>query len=755
MITLNRRHVVLVTLGAAGALIVGWGVLPPRQRLLPGEPLATVPGQVALNGWVKLSTDDTVTVVMSQAEMGQGIHTGLAMLLADEMDADWSKVRLETSNFDKIYNNQAMIVDALPFAPEDHGLGKRVAQHLVRKVIREVPGVIATGGSSSMKDQWLPMRQAGASARRMLLSAAAALWRVPETECTADSGRVHHASGRSASYGELAGRAAGLAVPGDVALKQPSQFKLIGTAVRRLDAAAKLDGSAAFAIDASPPGLLYASIVMCPTLGGSVATLNSAAALALPGVHKAVVLAPIPGGMLSVGATSGGVAVIADTPFQAMRAIDSLVIDWDPGAGAAASTRAINAALTEAIGASGRQVHHENGDVDAAMQAAATRISADYQVPMLAHATMEPQNCTAQFKDGVATLWCATQAPPMARSAVASALKIDERHVQLHIPYLGGGFGRRYFPDVIVQAALLARETGGAPVQLLWTREQDMTHDYYRPAFKCRAQAGLDAQGRLIAWSTQSAGSSLGAPSMFDSSTDGASNMAYRFANARMSHQPSEAPVSLGIWRSVAHSQNGFFTESFIDECAVAAKRDPVEFRADLLRDAPRHLQVLHRAAELAHWGEAPGAAPSGAPLGRGIAIHRAFGSIVAQVADVSVDSSRAIRVHRVICVVDCGTAVNPNLIRQQMESAVVFGLSAALHGEITVKHGQVQQGNFDGYATLRFDECPAIETDIIASAQPPGGIGEAGTPPIAPAVANAVFALTGQRLRSLPLKLA
>ena len=337
MITLNRRHVVLGTLGAAGALIVGWGVLPPRQRLLPGEPLATVPGQVALNGWVKLSTDDTVTVVMSQAEMGQGIHTGLAMLLADEMDADWSKVRLETSNFDKIYNNQAMIVDALPFAPEDHGLGKRVAQHLVRKVIREVPGVIATGGSSSMKDQWLPMRQAGASARRMLLSAAAALWRVPETECTADSGRVHHASGRSASYGELAGRAAGLAVPGDVALKQPSQFKLIGTAVRRLDAAAKLDGSAAFAIDASPPGLLYASIVMCPTLGGSVATLNSAAALALPGVHKAVVLAPIPGGMLSVGATSGGVAVIADTPFQAMRAIDSLVIDWDPGAGAAAS----------------------------------------------------------------------------------------------------------------------------------------------------------------------------------------------------------------------------------------------------------------------------------------------------------------------------------------------------------------------------------------------------------------------------------
>ena len=368
---------------------------------------------------------------------------------------------------------------------------------------------------------------------------------------------------------------------------------------------------------------------------------------------------------------------------------------------------------------------------------------------------MEPMNCTVQFQDGAATVWSGTQAPGFARRAVAKVLGIDPSKVDVRVPYLGGGFGRRYFNDCIVQAAMLARDAGGLPVQLLWPREEDTTHDYYRPAFASRNTAGLDAAGRLTAWQAISSGSSLGAPSLIDMATDGASNTAYDFPNARIAHQRVESAVNTGIWRSVNHSQNAFFTECFMDECAAAAGRDPVEFRAALLRRQPRHLAVLERAARLAGWNQPIPPARDGARQARGIAIHRSFGSIVAQVAEVSVGDDKQIRVHRVVCVVDCGFPVNPNLIRQQMEGGIVFGLSAALHNEITIDKGQVQQSNFNHGLALRIDECPAIETEIIASEESPGGIGETGVPPIAPAVANAVFALTGRRLRRLPLRLA
>jgi isoquinoline 1-oxidoreductase beta subunit len=364
-------------------------------------------------------------------------------------------------------------------------------------------------------------------------------------------------------------------------------------------------------------------------------------------------------------------------------------------------------------------------------------------------------NCTVQFKNGAATVWVGTQAPGLARFAVAKVLGIDASKVDLRVPYLGGGFGRRYFNDCIIQAAALARETGGLPVQLLWSREQDTTHDYYRPAFVSRSKAGFDSRGRLIAWQATSSGSSLGAPSVIDAATDGASNTAYEFPNARIAHQRVESGLPMGIWRSVNHSQNAFFTESFIDECAAAVQRDPVAFRIELLGNQPRHLTVLRRAAALSAWNEPIKPAQDGTPKARGIAIHRSFGSIVAQVAEVSLSADRRIRVHRVVCVVECGLAVNPNLIRQQMEGGIVFGLSAALHNEITIDKGQVQQSNFDDHLALRMDECPTIETDIIASRESPGGVGEAGVPPIAPAVANAVFALTGQRLRRLPLQVS
>jgi isoquinoline 1-oxidoreductase beta subunit len=760
MPNLKRRHFILGGVGAAGALVIGWMAAPVRRRLMPSTPLAAAPGETALNGWVKVSADNTVTVVMSQAEMGQGAHTGLAMLLADEMDADWTQIKLEQSTLDAIYNNQAALINSLPFQPDDHGLVKRTAGHLMGKLMREIPGLLGTGGSSSITDQWLSMREAGASARAMLIAAAAAQWSVPVRECRAETGRVLHSSGRSASFGELAAGAAQLGLPKGVTLKDHAQFKLIGRPVRRIDNAAKLNGSAVFGIDVLPPGLLYASITMCPTLGGKVAKFDAAAAQALPGVRKVIALEPVAGSALMPGTTSGGVAVIADTPFHAMRALPKVAIDWDHGAAANVSSRSLLDELRHTLDTQDGKVHFARGDVAAAMNSAAKVIDAEYRVPFLAHATMEPMNCTVQFKDGAATVWAPTQAAGFANTAVAKALGIKAARVDVKVTYLGGGFGRRYFTDFIVQAALLARETDGAPVQLLWSREQDMTHDYYRPAYLCRCKAGLDPQGKLVAWITTSAGSSLGAPSFLDSSTDGASNTAYVFPNARIAHQPVESAVTSGIWRSVMHSQNAFFTECFIDECAAAAGKDPVAFRAELLNSNPRHLRVLHRAAELARWGQpqgaaADGAAADGAKRARGIAIHRSFGTVVAQVAEVSLTSDKQIRVHRVHCVIDCGVAVNPNLIRQQMEGAIVYGLSAALQGEITIDKGQVQQSNFHDYAPLRIDECPAIEVEIIASDEPPGGVGEPGTPPIAPAVANAVYALTGQRLRSLPLKVA
>lgn len=753
---LKRRHFVLGTAGAVGALVVGWAATPVASRLTGSQPLPAAPGQVALNGWVKVGSDNTVTLMMSQSEMGQGTHTGLSMLLAEEMGASLGQIRLETAGSDAIYNNQAAILDALPFRPGDEGAMKRSTEHVMGKLLRAIPGLSGTGGSSSITDQWVPLREAGASARTMLLGAAAALWQVPAAECRAEAGRVlHQASGRSATFGELAPKAAQQPLPTQVALKKPADFKLIGQPARRMDGAAKLDGSATFGLDVLPPGLLYASIAMCPTTGGRVASFDATAAQKLPGVRKVMALEAVGATLIGTGATPGGVAVIADTPYHAMRAVKALAIEWDHGPAASLSSAEMIERLSQTLRTRPGNARLDDGDVAGAFRSAAKTIEAEYRVPFLAHATMEPMNCTVQFKDGKATVWAPTQAPGFTRGAAAKALGIDADKVELHVTYLGGGFGRRYSTDFVTQAATLARETGGAPVQLFWSREEDMAHDFYRPAYVARCRAGFDAAGALVAWQTVTAGSSMGAPSLMDTATDGAWNTAYAFPNARVAHVPVESAMPTGVWRSVAHSQNGFFVESFIDECAAAAGKDPVAFRAALLAKDERHLRVLRRVAELSNWSQPPAPGPDGAKRARGLAIHRSFGSIVAQVAEVSVSPDRQVRVHRVTCVVDCGVAVNPNLIRQQMEGAIVYGLSAALHGEITVEKGRVQQSNFHDYMPLRMNECPAIEVEIAASGEAPGGVGEPGTPPIAPAVANAVFALTGQRLRSLPLRLA
>ncbi len=764
---LNRRRFFLGSAAVGSALVVGWGLLPPRQRLTGSQPLATAAGQQAFNGWLKIGSDDSVTVMVPKSEMGQGVSTSLAMLLADELDADWSRVRTEHPPVDAIYNNLATVVDGLPFHPDDQGWVKRGAGWMTAKTMREV-GLMATGGSSSVKDLWLPMREAGASARAMLVGAAAAGWGVPAADCRVAKGVVSHGgSGRSARFGELAERAAAQALPRSVGLKSAAEFTLIGQPVRRLEAAAKLDGSARFGIDTLLPGMLYASVVMCPTLGGSVASFDAQAAETLPGVKKVLTVPGQRGG-------SGGVAAVADTPWHAMQAAKAVTVQWDHGPAAALSSADISRQLGQALDAGDGFAYRAVGDAPAAMKQAARTISAEYHAPLLAHATLEPQNCTVRYvagKDGQpgrASVWAPTQVPGLARWVAAKALGLDSGQVEINVTLLGGGFGRRLDVDFIAQAALIARALPGQPVQTCWTREQDQTHDFYRPPCVARYQAGFDAQGQLLAWTARSSGPSVvqqflhrqfGLPGAGPDKTtaEGAFDQAYEWPSARVGHAVVELPVPVGFWRSVGHSHQAFFKESFMDEAAHAAGQDPLAFRLALLRQHPRHSAVLQRAADKSGWGQPLAPAADGAKKARGLALHSSFGSIVAQVVEVSIDPTEPgrIRVHRVVAAIDCGTAVNPGGIRQQMDSAVVFGLSAALFGEITVDRGQVQQGNFHQQPLLRLADCPLIETEILASTEPPEGVGEPGTPPVAPAVANALFTLTGQRLRSLPLRLA
>jgi isoquinoline 1-oxidoreductase beta subunit len=754
---MKRRHFILGSTGVAGALVVGWALLPPRQRLTLSVPLSVTAGQSALNGWVRIGTDDSVVVAMPKSEMGQGTHTGLAMVLADELDADWARVRVEPSPIDAIYFNQATVVDALPFHPDDLGGLKRVAAWMTAKTMREI-GLMVTGGSSSIKDLWLPMRQAGASARAMLVAAAAQAWGVPVAEVSVASGVVSHASGRKARLGEFAAAAAALPVPAEPVLKTPAQFKLIGRPQPRLEASAKGQGRAVFGLDVQPPGLQYASIRMCPTLGGRVASFEAQAAQALPGVKRVLAVPGFNGG-------TAGVALVADTPWHALKALEQVKITWDEAVPAASlsSNQALDK-LAQTLDRDEGFAFYKTGDVEAALKGAARTLTAEYRAPWLAHATLEPQNCTVQFKDGKATVWAPTQVPDLARRAAARALDIPADKVDVQVQLLGGGFGRRLEVDFIAQAAFIARAGEGVPVQTFWTRAEDTAHDFYRPAAVSRFKAGLDASGKLVAWHNVSAGQAItpqiigrlfGLPGAGPDKTtsEGAFDQAYEWPHARIGHAAVDLPMPIGFWRSVGHSHQAFFKESFVDEVAAAAGQDPVAFRAALLQNHPRHLQVLRRVAALAGWGQPLPPAPGGGKRALGVALHQSFGSIVGQVAEVSQGPDKTIRVHRVCCVIDCGTPVAPNLIRQQMEGGIVFGLSAALYGRVTVENGRVQQSNFHDYPVLRIDACPAIETEIIASTAHPEGVGEPGTPPIAPAVANAFFALTGQRLRSLPLQ--
>ena len=749
----SRRRFLLKGLGlgvaGVGALVVGWGVLPPRQRLHGSVPLPVKDGAVALNGWLAVRLDGTVLLAMPRSEMGQGVHTALAMLVAEELDVPLASISLMQAPVDKIFGNLAMLVDGLPFHPDDEGRLKQLAQWTVAKAAREL-GVVVTGGSSSVKDGWQPMREAGACARAMLVAAAAEQWQTPASQCRTENGEVVHADGRRAGYASLAQRASALD-PGAPALKSPADFKLIGKAIARTDTPSKVNGSAVFGIDARRPGMLYAALHLPRRLGDILSSFDAPVALAMPGVKKVLDLTPALGQQRVSCA-----AVVADTWWRAKQAAATLPTQWQAGVQSNLSSADVYADFARLLDSEAGHTYHASGKVDGKQVQAMRHVTAEYRAPFLAHAAMEPVNCTAQVKDGKVHLWVSTQAPGIAVDVAAKVAGVASSDVSIEVLLLGGGFGRRLEVDMVAQAVAIALQCEGAPVQLIWTREQDTAHDMYRPAALARFAARLDAEGRIASWDNKSVSASIthqylqrnfGLPGMGPDKTtaEGEFDMPYEIANQRIAHVIADSSVPVGYWRSVGHSHNAFFKESFIDELAHAGKQDGVAFRRAMLQHHPRHLAVLDAAVAKA------GSAPPG--HAHGVALHQSFGSIVAQVAQVALENGE-IRVHRVVCAIDCGLAVNPNIIAQQMESSVLFGLSAALGGEITFKDGKVEQGNFHDYPVLRMGQAPHVETIIIASAAHPEGVGEPGTPPIAPAVANALFILTGKRLRSLPLRL-
>ncbi|MCC2958952.1 molybdopterin-dependent oxidoreductase [Massilia sp. IC2-278] len=750
----SRRRFLLGGLLGSGALLVGWGMQAPRQRLHTSVPLPVEKGVVALNGWVALHPDGTVSVVVPRSEMGQGVHTALPMLVAEELDMPLARVDIAPAPIDKIFGNLAVLRENLPFHPDERGNVKDGVQWMLSKVGREL-GIMFTGGSTSVKDAWAPMREAGAVARAMLVKAAAEDWKSPVAHCRTEDGYVIHRDGRRAAYASLAARAAEVGAgidASDVKLKEPRAFRLIGKPVPRRDTPGKVDGSARFGIDARPEGMLYAAVKMSPVIGGTVASFDAAAVTGMAGVTGVVDFSSSLGAFSGAGA---GVAVVARSWWQAKQAAAGLPVTWNEGAHARLSSEAIYRGLAESLDNESGYAYFESGTQD--VRGVARTVSAEYRAPFLAHATMEPVNCTAQVANGKVRLWASTQVPSIAVDVAAKVAGVAREDVAIEVMLLGGGFGRRLEGDMVAQAVAVAMASHGKPVQLIWTREDDTSHDVYRPAALARFTARLDAQGRILAWNNKSASGAighqyfprnLGLPGMGPDKTtaEGEYDMQYEIENQRIAHVIVDSAVPLGYWRSVGHSHNAFFKEAFLDEVAHAAGQDGVAYRRALLARHPRHLAVLEAAVRAA------GEAPSG--RAHGVALHQSFGSIVAQVAEVSVEGTD-IRVHRVVCAIDCGIVVNPNIVAQQMESAVVFGLSAALAGEITIQDGRVQQSNFGDYPVLRMDRTPVVETIIVPSAEPPEGVGEPGVPPLAPAVAAAVFALTGKRLRSLPLRLA
>jgi isoquinoline 1-oxidoreductase beta subunit len=680
----------------------------------PGSALAAEENAATVNAFVRIGTDESVTVIAAHSEMGQGVYTSLPMLLNEELQADWSKIRVEAAPVDKVYNHPVF-------------------------------GMQMTGGSTTSPAEWERYRKMGATARVVLVEAAATKWGVEASSCKVEKGVViHTATGKRASYGSLASAAAKLTPPADVPLKNPKDFTLVGTPTRRLDTPSKTNGTAQFGLDVILPGMLTAVVARPPVFGAKVAKLDATAALKVPGV-KAVEQVP------------SGVAVIATHFWPAKLGREKLVIDWDLGPNAGLSTEKMLRDFAETAMKPGA-IAKKTGDPEATLKTAAKTVTAEYDVPYLAHAMMEPLNCVVDLRADSCEIWTGTQFETVDRASGAQAVGLPPEKVQIHTTLLGGGFGRRANPnsDFVVEAVHVAK-AAKAPVKVVWTREDDTRGGWYRPMWHDRFVAGLDASGEPIAWTHTIVGQSIMQGTLFESfgikdgidsaSVEGAADLLYGMPNLQVDLHTPKIGVPVQWWRSVGHSHTGFSVEAFFDEVAHAGGKDPYELRRKLLANQPRMKAVLELAAEKANWGSQ---LPPG--VGRGIATHFSFDSYVAQVVEASVEKGE-VKVHRVVCAVDCGLVINPDTVRAQMEGGIIFGLTAALKTEITLKDGRVEQSNFHDYQMLRIFETPEIEVHIVPSGESPTGVGEPGVPPVAPALANAIFAVTGKRVRRLPIR--
>jgi isoquinoline 1-oxidoreductase beta subunit len=724
-----RRRFMQVGAAAGGGLLFGFTLPgcekstdrkqpPPEQAVGHAATAASneAPG-LARDAFIRIDRAGIVTLIIHKVEMGQGTFTSMPMLLAEELGADLSKVKLEQAPADnKLYS--------------DPLLGGQV-----------------TGGSTSVRAAWKPLREAGAMVRTALVQAAAQNWNVDPASCQVVAGTVRHpASNRSAHFGELVDAAARLPVPKDVKLKDPATFTLVGKPMTRLDAEIKGNGQALFGIDARLPNMAIATVAAAPVPGGKLAGVDEQKALAVKGVRQVLKL-------------ENAVAVVADNMWAAKQGLAAAAPRWDDGQNARVTTRAIVADMM-AVSQKGGAVAANTGDALKALEEkGGRRIDAIYEMPFLAHATMEPMNCTVDLRQDGCDLWVGTQVPSFAQGAAAKITGLPIEKVKVHNFYLGGGFGRRLEVDYVTQAVSFAKLARPGPIKFVWTREEDIQHDMYRPYYVDRLSARLDDKGMVSAWFHRVTGSSImsrfAPPAVKDGvdpdAVEGARDLQYSIPAMRVEYVRHEPPVPTAFWRGVGPTHNVFVVESFIDELAAAAKTDPLAFRRQMLARSPRTLAVLNLAAAKAGWGK-PLAPIAGRRVGRGLSCQFAFGSYLSQVAEVSVGPDGDVRVHRVVCAVDCGHNINPDGIAAQIEGGVIFGLTAALWGEITLDKGRVQQTNFGDYRVMRINEAPAVEVYIVPSHDDPGGIGEPGTAGIAPAVANAVFAATGKRIRKLPI---